>query len=704
MKNILLCTLGASWAVVPEVCAFIDPGRFPLFRNHPDLIGMKRQAEAAGAAPIDELFICTTEGQRASESICSLLAWWRQADEGTALRIWRAGGTEQLVDRDECLRMRELIFRAVLHANDWRGSGRLWLSVAGGRKTMSADLQRAGQVLGCDALLHVVDDGGLTETLKTADPALFSGALATNEARHLTPLLVGRGIRSELLDVDLDGEGAVSPSRFPLPMPRSGEPVSWETSGAGPSLADEIDERESQGGRLLGNYLKSLASNEHHENWRMLYRLPPKTIDRLRNTPLDPSHLTLLRALPKADLHRHIGGTLSLAAQRRVGHAVWQAMSGSEQGWALGVVGPLLASEEWPGDWPAGLKEHWNGDRRRRAFLSAALLERAAPEQLMFNLYAVTEPRVGLADGAGFWAYERPGELTGSAILGAPKSIQVYAQELVRQAVAEGLVYVELRGSPTKYDDDGIRFLRRMIAGLERAMAQVDEPARPLVRLILIADRRQPNQIPAVVSLAVKARQRFGDWVVGLDLAGDEKEGDPEMLAGYFSPAFESCIPVTIHAGEGDQPENVWKAAYHLHADRIGHGLTLGQNQPLLERFRDRGICIEMCPTSNLEVVGFHDPEMAEGQPRTYPLGRFLKEGITVTLCTDNPGISRTGMAEEYLAAARMTDGGLTLWQALSLMKQGFAHSFLPAPEKERLMKKIDARVYQVIGTWGGSL
>jgi len=358
MRNILLCTLGASWAVVPEICAFIDPVRFPLFQNHPALADMKKQAEAAGAARIDEIFVCTTEGDRASESIQSLLAWWRDAGGGTALRIWRAQGTEQLADRAECLRMRELIFRTVLHADEWRGAGRLWLSVAGGRKTMSADLQRAGQVMGCDALLHVVDDGGLTDALKAAEPSLFAGALAADEARHLTPLVVGRGSRSELLDVNLNDEGAVNSLRFPLPMPQSGEPLSWFVPDGELTLVEELDERESQGGRLLGNYLESLAGGEHHENWRMLYRLPPKIIDRLRNTPLDPSHLPLLRTLPKADLHRHIGGTLSLAAQRRVGQAVWSAMSHTEGCWELDAVGPFLANEEWRLGWPTGLREH----------------------------------------------------------------------------------------------------------------------------------------------------------------------------------------------------------------------------------------------------------------------------------------------------------------------------------------------------------
>lgn len=68
--------------------------------------------------------------------------------------------------------------------------------------------------------------------------------------------------------------------------------------------------------------------------------------------------------------------------------------------------------------------------------------------------------------------------------------------------------------------------------------------------------------------------------------------------------------------------------------------------------------------------------------------------GLPVTLCTDNPAISRTTLTGEYLAAARMSEGGLTQWEALALMRQAFVHAFLPAAEREALLKRVDALVF----------
>ncbi len=214
----------------------------------------------------------------------------------------------------------------------------------------------------------------------------------------------------------------------------------------------------------------------------------------------------------------------------------------------------------------------------------------------------------------------------------------------------------------------------------------------------LIADRRERDRVGEVVELAVRAREALPDFVAGVDLAGDEGTQRPEELAPSFLPAFRACLPVTIHAGEGEPAESIWEAAYHLHADRIGHGLTISAKPELAQRFRDRGICLELCPTSNREVVGYRDPAHPASQDcDIYPLMALWQSGQPLTLCTDNPGISRTTLADEYLTAQRMTNGALTLWDTLAMLKQAFTHASLPAETRQRLLKRADTMIYQLL-------
>jgi adenosine deaminase len=700
--SILVCTLGASWAVIPEVAGFLTPCPWDLYRHHPEADRLAALRERFGLEAPTEVWVITTGGDRAANSLRLLRVWWEQCGRPFALRIWQAEGTDHLNRQEECEAVRELIQRVVLHAHDRARGGAVMLSLAGGRKTMSADLQSAGSVLGARAMLHVVGPDGAHPLTGGEASTLLLSPLPSEIAATLTPLVVGRGRRDEALDVPLDGQ-VLSPDSFPLPWAGEGEVVRWAPPPA-PGLFEEISRRQQAAQRLLGNFVARVAADDRRENWRSLYRMPPAVIDTLRRTRLDAQHLSWLTALPKADLHRHLGGCLDLPAQRRVAEAVWSAIGASERQEALSATANLLEHQgDWPWSWPEDLRGP------DRAVRTCALLVSVPIKRLQRNLYGVTEPRVALKRSArGFPAYERPGELTGSALLSHPAALRPYAAELVMQAREEGLSYLELRGSPQKYRlDDPSGFVLELQAALRSAGARTasgDTGAGPRCGFLWILDRRTPGSANDAIASALKAHALCPGFMLGVDLAGDEGSSPPEAWADAFDPVFRECLSVTIHAGEDEPAANIWEAAYRLHADRIGHGLSLADHAPLMSRFRDRGVCLELCPTSNVEVVGFRHPDIeATSSHPEYPLRSFIDHGVAVTLCTDNPGISRTSLPREYVSASAMVRGGITLWEALALMRQGMRSSFLPAADRRLLMEEGEARLREVMeGAWPG--
>ena len=699
--NILLCTLGVSWAVIPEIYGFLAPERLDLYAHSPQAEALAALRARQALQSPDEIWVCTTEGEKTQQSIQQMRQWWALAGEPVPLRLWTAAGTDQLATQHECDHLRELILRLVLKASECcrqdsttgTPAGQLVLSLAGGRKTMSADLQWAGSLFGSQAMLHVVGPEPLPEALRNARPETFIAPLPANLAGAVTPLVVDQSLRDELLDVELAGQ-TVGSNGFPLPQ--AAPTCCWPLPAEGCTLTENIRTRQRQGSQLLGNFIAQLGASESHENWRSLYRLPPARIAGLQKTPLSTVDRDWLQKLPKADLHRHLGGSLTLAAQRQVGTTVWQALSPEERRAALECAAPLLAStddSDWDWNWPSRLKTG------QRAANTAALLVYASDALLQRNLYDSTEPRLALKTRhpKAFAAYERPGELSGSAILGHPAALAPYAAALVAQAREEGLAYLELRGSPHKYrPDNPAAFVRELGQALHQAGANVTgDPGSPIIHFIWILDRRHENELKSTVDRAIAALEASNGFLVGLDLAGDESIGAAEQIAPAFTAAFRECLPITIHAGEGESADNIWQAAYHLHADRIGHGLSLADRPELASRFRNRGIALELCPTSNREVIGYRDPEIAASASYPpYPLRRFLELGLPLTLCTDNPGISRTTLADEFLTAARIGAGGLSHWEALALIKQSFVHSFLPAEQREKLLKRVDQAIY----------
>ncbi|MDO8320516.1 CRISPR-associated ring nuclease [Rhodoferax sp.] len=718
-KNILLCTLGSSWAVIPEIMGWLAPDVLDLYAHHPQRAALDAVRRQHGLKAPDELWVCTTEGAQTQASLAYLTTWWRQLGQVLPLRVWTAAGTDQLASQPECDHIRELTMRVTLLASEQVRGGQLVLSLAGGRKTMSADLQTAGSLFGARAWLHVVSPEpapaalfARTDEAKAAQPALFSQPLPAELAAAITPLVAGVGTRNELLDIAIDGQRVDSHS-FALPLAASGTVLSWPLPPEGDALQRELVRRQAQSSQLMGNFMAQLAQTEHHDNWRSLYRLPPAQIQALRATRLGPEHTDWLSTLPKADLHRHLGGCLDLAAQRDVAQAIWDSMRPADRLQRQGDVAWLLMQDDWPWDWPQRLRAQpaphpgQSGTHTLRAERCAMVLLNADDETLQRHLFDVTEPRVALKarHPHGFSAYERPGELSGSALLSHPAALKPYAQALVAQARAEGLVYLELRGSPHKYcPHDPAGFLRDLCTALLQAGAQVAATPSPAgesgvrIGFIWILDRRQSDTMAQVVLQAANAHPKLNGFLLGLDLAGDEGTHAPQTLASAFMPAFANCLPLTIHAGEGESAQHIWQAAYHLHADRIGHGLTLADHPQLMARFRDRGICLELCPTSNREVVGFADPAFpaSAGLPK-YPLRQFMLAGLPLALCTDNPAISRTTLACEFLAAARMTDGGLSLWECLALIRQSFVHAFLPSAEREALLKRVDGQIFAIL-------
>lgn len=697
--------MGFSWQVVPEAYSFLAPSVVDLYRERTDCTSLRQRVDEWRLRAPDEVWVLTTDDRASNDGLDKLAEWARGLnnclDSPLVLRAWKTAEVADLTDAKTVQHFSELALRACLLAHDKAGPhGQVVLSLAGGRKTMSADVQRAGSVLGCDALLHVVVDerGGRVGAApaggwRRLNPDELLGPLGLELATIITPVVVGRANRSELLDLDLASRPAIAPASFPLTLgdqlASSQDALAFDMPD---SLLDEaIADRETQGSNLFGNYLRQLSEHEPRDNWRSLYRLPPRVIEALRKEAVDDRHYNLLARLPKADLHSHLGGILDVVAQRNVGRVVWDSLDRAERSTALGNVCHLLKNYgRWPWDWNRQLREG------NRGASTAAVLVHATDKQLQTNLFDVTEPRVGLSKTPPhyFDAYERAGELSGSALLGTAQAVKPYVQQAYAACRKQGLTYVEWRGSPQKYTREPLEFVRLLLNAV--ADCQAEDPGCD-VRFIVIADRRDPGSWEGTVQLAVDARAKLGDFVVGVDVAGDEQMTTPDKIAPSFIPAFRACLSITIHAGENTAAENIWQAAYHLHADRIGHGLTLADHPRLATRFRDRDICLELCPSSNVEVVGFRDPRIDETEALPeYPLEQFLRMGIPLTICTDNAGTSRCTLAGEYVRASRMING-LSLWDALGILRQGFAHAFAPAQTRATLLRDADAKVYELI-------
>jgi adenosine deaminase len=137
-------------------------------------------------------------------------------------------------------------------------------------------------------------------------------------------------------------------------------------------------------------------------------------------------------------------------------------------------------------------------------------------------------------------------------------------------------------------------------------------------------------------------------------------------------------VHITLHAGELTQglvpPEGL---RFHIsdsiaigHAERIGHGVAVMQETAattLLQRMARDKIMVEICLTSNDGILNVRGHQ--------HPLATYLKQGIPVALATDDEGVSRSEMTQEYVKAVQ--EQHLNYRQLKAMAQNSLQYSFV---------------------------
>jgi adenosine deaminase CECR1 len=123
------------------------------------------------------------------------------------------------------------------------------------------------------------------------------------------------------------------------------------------------------------------------------------------------------------------------------------------------------------------------------------------------------------------------------------------------------------------------------------------------------------------------------DFIVGFDFVSEE---DVNFKTDYYAETIcENNISLDFYFHDGESnwadDDNVM-SAFALGTKRIGHGLNLYRFPELMERIMDKSICLEVCPISNQLLRYTQDL-------RVHPIGEYMKRGVPVTICSDDPQI-----------------------------------------------------------------
>ena len=296
------------------------------------------------------------------------------------------------------------------------------------------------------------------------------------------------------------------------------------------------------------------------------------------------------------------------------------------------------------------------------------------------------------------------------AVMQTKEGLYRVAKEFVEDLADDGVVYGEVRWAPEQHLQQGLSLddaVEAVQAGLEAGVDAVAETGRDIQVGQLITAMRHADRGQEIAELAVRHRN---NGAVGFDIAGAEDGFLPSRFKDAFTYLAQHNFPATVHAGEAAGLDSIQSALVDGRALRLGHGVRIAEDitvefgddedadgedaddnigmvtlGELASWVRDRGIALEICPSSNLQtgaVAGF-----GEGI-ESHPLDMLYQLGFNVTINTDNRLMSGVTLTDEFELLVETFDYDLD--DLLELTLNAAEAAFLPLEEKEALVEYIN--------------
>ena len=222
-------------------------------------------------------------------------------------------------------------------------------------------------------------------------------------------------------------------------------------------------------------------------------------------------------------------------------------------------------------------------------------------------------------------------------VMQSSENIKRITFELLEDAQKENIKYIEIRFAPLLHLQKGLSIeevIQSAIDGINQAQRIYDIKGN-----IILSCMRNMSEDDAIL-LIEKGRKFLNKGVVAIDLAGPEEEGFANKYKRAIELARSYGYNITIHAGEAASAQNVIDAINILKAQRIGHGVRIKDMKDAYDLVKKTGVVLEMCPTSNIQTKAIECLNK-------YPLYDFYKDGIKLSINTDNRTVSNIDLSNE---------------------------------------------------------
>ncbi|MEO5867982.1 MAG: adenosine deaminase [Sphingomonas sp.] len=268
----------------------------------------------------------------------------------------------------------------------------------------------------------------------------------------------------------------------------------------------------------------------------------------------------------------------------------------------------------------------------------------------------------------------------GANVLQTEADFHDLAVAYFQRVAADGVVHAEIFFDPQTHTDRGIAFdtvITGLLAGMERA-----EVSLGITSKLILCFLRHLDEEAAFATLAMA--EPWLDRIAGVGLDSSELGHPPEKFARVFAAARAKGLRLVAHAGEEGPPAYVHQALDVLGIDRLDHGNRSLEDPVLTARLARTGMTLTVCPLSNVKLCNVASIDV-------HPIDRMLREGLRVTVNSDDPAYFGGYIADNYSAVAKAR--GLDRDDLAALARNSFLGSFLTDEAVAEHLARLDTYV-----------
>jgi len=253
--------------------------------------------------------------------------------------------------------------------------------------------------------------------------------------------------------------------------------------------------------------------------------------------------------------------------------------------------------------------------------------------------------------------------------------------EFLKKCHGENIIYSEIMFDPQQGLRQGMK-LEALLEGLFSGARAANQAFGISTQWIMNFQRDYP--VEDACNILLRA-QPYKDDIVGIGLDNPEIHNFPEKFAPLFQHAKEQGYRLTSHC-DVHQPNSIGHirdCIEILGVERIDHGLNAIEDETLIAQLVDGNIALTGCPNRYA-----YQPENASSNDLGMMI-RLLEQGVLVSINSDDPAQFGSGWLTQTMIEAQK-NGNLSLETMIKFMRCSFQSAWLPEDRKTFYLQQLE--------------